>query len=35
MCKNYTDISIKGPFKTTGEEKTIKQTPHEIEKYKG
>ena len=30
MCKNYTGISIKGPFKTMGEEKLIEQTPHEI-----
>jgi hypothetical protein len=28
-----TNITMKGPYKTIGEEKLIKQTPHEILKY--
>jgi hypothetical protein len=30
ICKKCKNITIKGPFKTMGEEKQIKQTPHEI-----
>ena len=30
MCTECTNITIKGPFKTMGEEKVIKQNPHEI-----
>jgi hypothetical protein len=32
ICKKCTNITIKGPFKTMGEEKQIKQTPMKFKK---
>jgi hypothetical protein len=35
ISKRCSNITIKGPFKTMGEEKQIKQTPHENLKILG